>query len=264
MPIFVIGFLSGYPVGARLVSNLYADGKITKSTAEHMMAFSNNPGIVFIISAVSSSMLSDRHAAIFFIVICVFSALFTGIVYNILFPCRDNVNHISSVQNGTSIYAALSSSVRAVAMVGGCIIFFFAVTEAVINVLPISDGLVRGLIAGILEFTGGIGFLSALSYPKKIVYPLISALLCWGGFSVHLQTMALVESSNIDLRKYISCKAFSAAIAYFTAYFTFDMFFAGKADAVPTFNLLPSSPSVFAISSLLATVIYLWQKERRV
>ncbi len=264
MPVFVIGIISGYPVGARLISSLYSEDRITRATAEHMLSFCNNAGIVFIISAVASSMLSDSRSGLFFIGICAFSSLFTGMIYNLLFPCRDSMRFIPrGTAKGTGIYTAISSAVRSILMVGGCIIFFFVVSESVMDLLPVSDGLMRGLIGGILEFTGGIGFLASSGYPKKVVYPLIAALLCWGGFSVHLQTLALVESDEIDMRKYMVCKAFSAAVAYFTAYFSFDSFFLKTTGTASAFNELPSSPSLFLISSLLSFAIYLLLKTKK-
>lgn len=263
MPVFVIGIISGYPVGAKLTSDLYSDGIITRSTAEHMLSFCNNPGIVFMTSAVAASMLSDRRSALFFIGICVFSSLFTGIVYNLLFPCRDIMkNVLPSGQKRAGIYTAVASAVRSILTVGGCIIFFFVVSESIINVLPMSDSLTRGLVGGILEFTGGIGYLALSGFPKRVVYPLIAALLCWGGFSVHLQTLAIMESGDIDMKKYIVCKAFTAAVAYFVSYFTFDLFFSDKANTVPVFKEIITSTSLFAVSSLLAAVILLLHRKK--
>ena len=47
-----IGITSGYPVGAKVTSDLYKDNNCTKEEAERLIAFTNSSGPLFIISAV--------------------------------------------------------------------------------------------------------------------------------------------------------------------------------------------------------------------
>ena len=49
---FVLGFVGGYPVGAKTAIALYESGSITKSEAERLLAFSNNSGPAFILGVV--------------------------------------------------------------------------------------------------------------------------------------------------------------------------------------------------------------------
>lgn len=264
MSVFAISFLAGYPMGAKIISNMLKQKKISADTAEHMLSFCNNPGIVFIISAVSSSMLADRRASFYFIAICVLSSLLTGIAYNIFFPCAEKTIHtVSSVcAKPVGIYEALLSAVKSILAVGGCIIFFSAVSAAVNNVLPF-NGIAGAFINGILEFAGGIGALSSCGYPRKSVYPLIAALLCWGGCSVHLQTLAVLDGAEIDFRKYIISKLFCGSAAYITAYILYDRFFADGRVYAPAFSAAYMAPSLFISSVFLAVVLYLSFREKR-
>lgn len=49
---FIMGIISGYPVGAKIVSNLYENKVCTKAEAERLLAFTNNSGPLFIIGTV--------------------------------------------------------------------------------------------------------------------------------------------------------------------------------------------------------------------
>ena len=40
----IMGIISGYPVGAKIVLDLYQNGKCTKDEAERMLVFTNNSG----------------------------------------------------------------------------------------------------------------------------------------------------------------------------------------------------------------------------
>lgn len=48
----ILGMISGYPIGAKMVVNLKRDKLITSSEAERLIAYTNNSGPLFIISSV--------------------------------------------------------------------------------------------------------------------------------------------------------------------------------------------------------------------
>ena len=266
MAIFPLSILSGYPVGAKVISDLYIKKAISKDTAEHLLSFCNNPGAVFIISAVASSMLSDRGSAVFFLFICILSALITGILFNFVFPAEPV--HRAAVQppQPASIYSAISSAVGSVLLVGGCIIFFSVISESISLFLSSGNVLADTVISGLLEFTQGIK--RASSFKPELSYPIICAMLCFGGLSVHLQTAAIIGNCGIDIKKYITGKAFCGACAYILAVLFYDLFFpsgAGTEVFTATFSEISDSPSILAVSSFLAAAIFLFfgEKKRR-
>lgn len=48
----VLGFISGYPIGAKTVCQIYSSGLCTKKEAEILLAYTNNSGPLFIIGTV--------------------------------------------------------------------------------------------------------------------------------------------------------------------------------------------------------------------
>jgi len=266
MPIFIVGTLSGYPAGARLISELYSNRRISKDTAEHLLAFCNNAGTVFIVSAVSSSMLKDRYSAIFFITITAFSALVTGISYNLAFPADSSDFYSSSLPvESTPIGTAIMSSVKAILTVGGCMVFFSVITEAVTSLFPDISSMYYGIVNGIFEFTRGISLVASENCNNKLAYAIIAGLLSWGGLSVHLQTAAVISSDKISILKYILCKAFSSFVSFLTAIHTYDYFFTKTAVSTSVFNEITPFPSTIILSILLCIIILLvnFAKQKR-
>ena len=49
---FIMGIISGYPVGAKIVCNMRSEGKLSKVEAERLLSFTNNSGPLFIIGTV--------------------------------------------------------------------------------------------------------------------------------------------------------------------------------------------------------------------
>ncbi len=262
MPVFAISFLSGYPIGAKIISSLYHSNKISRETAEHMLSFCNNPGIIFLASSVCSSMLSSKNSALFFIIVCVLSSLLTGVIYNLIFPLTSApVCFISEKAEKIHISDAIGSAIKSILTVGGCIVFFSVVTRAITVFIPAENTVINGLIGGILEFAGGIHTLASSSIPPKAVYPLIAAVLCWGGFSVHLQSISVTGGCEPDFKKYLTAKMLCAGIAYLLAFFLFDVFI-HIPDTQPAFKKM-SIHSLWCVSSLLAISIYIYTHEKK-
>lgn len=61
---FLMGLISGYPVGAKIVSNFMEEGICTKEEAERMLAFSNNSGPLFIVGTVGISLFGSTQIGI--------------------------------------------------------------------------------------------------------------------------------------------------------------------------------------------------------
>lgn len=49
---FVLGLISGYPMGAKIVTDLRNNNNCTKDEGERMLCFTNNSGPLFIIGTV--------------------------------------------------------------------------------------------------------------------------------------------------------------------------------------------------------------------
>ena len=265
MAIFPVSVLSGYPVGAKIISGLYSNGAISKDTAEHLFSFCNNPGAVFILSAVASSILGDKSSAVFFMTVCVLSSLTGGILYNFAFPAEPLKPIKLEAGMEPGIYSAISSAVGSVLLVGGCIIFFSAVSEAALTLFPLKSPAANAIVSGVLEFTQGIKKISAFS--PRFSYPIICAMLCWGGFSVHLQTAALIGGCGLPLKKYIIGKAICAACAYILSVILYDSFFpqAPTEALMSAFAPVNSGLSLFALSAFSASAVCLifGEKNRR-
>lgn len=54
---FIIGLISGYPVGAKIVTDLRNNNLCTKDEGERMLCFTNNSGPLFIIGTVRNNFI---------------------------------------------------------------------------------------------------------------------------------------------------------------------------------------------------------------
>ena len=61
---FVLGFVGGYPVGARTALSLYQKGMCTKTEAERLLSFCNNSGPAFILGVVGAGVFASSRVGV--------------------------------------------------------------------------------------------------------------------------------------------------------------------------------------------------------
>lgn len=86
---FFMAILSGYPVGSKMIADLYMQGKITKNEAFRMSAFCSTSGPMFIIGAVGVGMFKSSIISYILFLSHVFSAFLNGLIYRKL-GCKKN------------------------------------------------------------------------------------------------------------------------------------------------------------------------------
>ena len=78
---FFMAMLSGYPVGSKMIADLYMQGKITKDESYRMSAFCSTSGPMFIVGAVGVGMFKSSIIGYILFISHVFSAFLNGLIY---------------------------------------------------------------------------------------------------------------------------------------------------------------------------------------
>ena len=77
---FVMGLISGYPVGAKIVADFRENGKVTKEEGERLLAFTNNSGPLFILSSVGIALFGDTATGLLLLCTHILSCITVGII----------------------------------------------------------------------------------------------------------------------------------------------------------------------------------------
>lgn len=223
---FLIGMLSGYPVGAKACADLIASGQISKDEGQYLLCFCNNASPMFIISFVAMQCLNIKHKPFTILGIVYGSALLTGIVYRILH--RKALQAVKLTNSKLTVVPYSSKPARVPAFdildqtilnaftilvkVGGYIILFSILAEIVLHITFIPETF-RYFLIGFLEITTGSAAISfaQFSFTKKII--LTNALTAFGGLSSHAQTYSVIIHSGLSIKNYFLFKCINAGIA---------------------------------------------------
>ena len=211
----VTGFISGCPLGAKTVCDLYMEGLISKGEAQRLVMFCNNTGPLFVVGTVGVGMLGDRGVGIKLLIVQYISALIMGTVtgfFSEVTALGAETSREKLPDLASAFSVSVSSAVNSITLVGGFIVFFAVIAACLesCGLLGAAEKTVKGssaFVYGILEITGGISRI-------KNNLPLTALLIAWGGLSIHAQSAAFISGAGLSVKKYIMGKGIQGLIAF--------------------------------------------------
>lgn len=218
---FILGLVSGYPLGAVTACQLYSGMYVSKSEAERLLAFCNNSGPLFILGAVGASMYHSPRIGIILYTAHILGAISVGIVFRFYKPNAYIAPHseISAKQKKLSeiFSTVLTNSVQSILTVCGCVIFCSVISRLVMDMLCVSDTF-KALLMGCMEFVSGISQISYLDMPLLSKLLMSAGICAFAGISVHLQVMGVAAKHGLGLKPYIFGKALHSVFAVLYTY----------------------------------------------
>lgn len=225
--VFLLSVLCGYPIGAKLISDLYQDGKISKGQAYRSVSFVSNCGPMFIIGSVGVGMLHSPMAGIIILICHILSSLLNGLIYRKSWKKfnSERLPAASEKNAQTSVSDIVFSSINSVLMVGGYVIIFFIVAEVftslkifyplclLLKKIGINPQISEGILCGLLEITKGSKILSTASSNLQVIVPACCFLITFGGFSTFMQSYAFLEKTGMKKSVLLIQKTTQALIA---------------------------------------------------
>lgn len=203
---FIMSILTGYPVGSKLIADLYHNNMLSKEDAKKCIAFTSNSGPMFIVGSVGVGMLLSAQAGYILYASHIVGALINGLLYRGK-KCKDDAPYI--IENNNNNDATLSScvmdSIFSVLLIGGIVAVAFIIIEILNNLnvfypivyilqkIGIDANISTGILGGMLEITKGCIDISSLSlslYTKTVI---CSAIISFGGISTVMQSMAFLK-----------------------------------------------------------------------
>ena len=204
----IIGFLCGFPMGAKTAADLLRSGKITKKEAEYLLCFCNNIGPVYFCSFVMP-LLEITNPVPYLLGMYGLPFLYGFLLSRTIYrtQVQPNAFHYEQPSSQTSLLTAIDdsihSSIQSILMLCGYMILF-----NLLNLLP--HFLLSGIhiyIAPFLEITGGLSMLGN----KLPFYSL--CLLPFGGLSCIAQTYSMIKDTGLSIQTYLFHKV---ALTLFT------------------------------------------------
>ena len=229
--VLVIGFLCGFPMGARVTAESLQHGKLSKREASLMLAFCNNIGPIYFSGFVLTLFPAAKPLPFWagmYLLPLLYGLFLRRMVYRDI-PCPvpaagrcvlSSASRASSALSGRSLMAqtqeAVTSALVSQASLGGYMILFNLMNLLPDLFLPAKAVLPRALCGCLLEITGGLSRLD----PSDAFWAFV--LLPFGGLSCIFQTYSMIRDTGLSLRLYVfhKCVQTMLAFVYYTVLFS--------------------------------------------
>ena len=229
--VLIIGFLCGFPMGARVTAESLQHGKLSKREASLMLAFCNNIGPIYFSGFVLTLFPAAKPLPFWagmYLLPLLYGLFLRRMVYRDI-PCPvpaadrsvlSSASHASSALSGRSLMAqtqeAVTSALVSQASLGGYMILFNLMNLLPDLFLPAKAVLPRVLCGCLLEITGGLSRLD----PSDAFWAFV--LLPFGGLSCIFQTYSMIRDTGLSLRLYVfhKCVQTMLAFAYYAVLFS--------------------------------------------
>jgi len=241
----VLGFVGGYPVGAKTALSLYENGSCTKGEAERLLAFCNNSGPAFILGVVGAGIFNSSKIGLMLYLAHFLASVMVGILFRNWGKPAGGVRKrpresFTAVRFSTAFVEAVKSSVQSTLSICGFVVFFTVVIRLLFlsGAIPALAGFLgiifsrlgfdakwaEGLLTGIIELSSGVWSLKGASGQIRSAVAMAAFMLGWAGISVHFQSLSFIGGSGLSVRSYILGKLLHGGISAGLVFFLTRLF----------------------------------------
>lgn len=294
---FILGLISGYPTGAKIVSNLRNNNLCTKEEGDRMLVFTNNSGPLFILSFVGISLFGSTQTGILLLITHILSSISVALLFGFLSKktlnnriyYRNEIKNEKETVNFNNLGRILSQSITnatsTILLIGGFVVIFSVIISILeqsnfldilsnilnplLNIFNFNLSFAKPVFAGLIEFTNGINMIC--SVPEKLISQniiLCSFILGFGGLSVLLQVFSIISKTDLSIKTYIKGKFLHGILASIYTYIALRIFPTLNLDIQETSNLISSTLkdptshlfNLFTILIFILFIIYILKK----
>jgi sporulation integral membrane protein YlbJ len=272
-----LGFIGGYPVGARTAISLYQNRLCSRTEAQRLLAFCNNSGPAFILGVVGTGVFADSRVGLLLYLIHAISSLFVGLLFRFYGreegePRRAPPSSIGAVRFSSALTGSVSSALQSVLGICAFVVFFSVVISllrafgifsalagmlaALFSPLGLTPEWATRLLTGALEISSGVWSLSGAGTLSGRL-SMAAFMLGWAGISVHCQVLSFLSESGLSMGTYLTGKFLHALFSAVLSALVLRLFpltqpvSAYLSDTVETLGMLDFS-TVLSVSALTA------------
>ncbi len=236
---YFISLLSGYPAGAKTVSDLRKNGLISQSESVRASGICSTSSPSFLIAVVGGGIFGNGRFGVLLFLSHLLSSLIIGFICS-FYKRKDrprNRPFVNVMRADNVLYDCAFSSMISCLVAGGLITVFFVITEMLLRsglLNPLiglmtaifkDENLATGIAFGLFECTRAVTAVgkSGITF---FTLPVLGAISGFGGLSVIAQSVAFLKNAKIKTAPFFFFKITGAIVNFlvgmiFSAVFLF-------------------------------------------
>jgi len=221
--------ISGYPIGAKIVSDLYQSGQINELEAKSVISLSSTSGPIFVIGSVGAKMLNNTTLGLLIFICHILGCLITAILFTRrkLLPNKNTTQINKTSESNNLLNSATTGTISAILTVAVYVSIFYMfidmaydlkllsfisnIFEHILLTIGINPNLGVGISSGLIEMTRGCKEIASLNNDFASLV-CCSGLISFGGLSIILQSLTLLSGTKIKPLYFVLLKTVQAII----------------------------------------------------
>lgn len=228
--VFFMSILCGYPVGAKLIGELYKYNQISESDAKKILTIASTSGPIFIIGSVGAGLFENPKLGIYIFLSHLLSAIVSGFILTRKFekPATSNNFDLQISKSQNILSETVYSTIISIFTVAVYIAVFYmfidmlydlkvlkglsSVFGKIFSLLHLPVSVSNGFASGIVEMTRGLFEIKNVDN-LKIKLIMSSGLISFGGLSVFIQSMTFLNGTRINALYLLKIKCVQTLIS---------------------------------------------------
>ncbi len=279
----LIGYLSGYPMGARLSCQLRKSNLLSRQDANRLIAFSNTSGPLFILGTVSIGLLNTSEINLLLLFPHFFGALTLGFflrAFNRRLNSKGTLEKTRRLNKFEKLYElnkqklplgrlisnSVKNSINNILLIGGFVVLYSVLIEIVFQLKSINyiiyllsdtfnvaSDVIRAFLSGIIEITQGCISIASLNTSFFVKIIMLNFTIAWGGLSIHSQALSFILETDISPSIYLLSKI---GHGFLSIFYTIIIYFLRFRDySLPSFSFIPAYPTFFNFKVFISTFL---------
>lgn len=226
-----LGFIGGYPVGAKTAISLYEKGTITKTEAERLLSFCNNSGPAFILGAVGVGIFASSKVGWILYLTHAAASLTVGLFFKYYRHGSQEaatspvIHSHKVVKLSRAFVSSVSSSFQSILGICAFVIFFTVAIRMlhISGILPmlaslltpfgLTENAAQRILTGLIEITSGLWSLQGAEAKLAGTLSMAAFMLGWAGVSVHCQVLSFIGESGLSSWTYVLGKIMHGSLS---------------------------------------------------
>ena len=213
--IIFMSLTSGFPGNSKLIKDGLDNNTINSFDATRLLTMTHFANPLFIIYTIGISFFNSFKIGLIILLSHFLTNFIVGLFFRNIF--KYNKKNISIVKKTplpflTLLKTSFINTTKIIINVFG-IIIFFAIISATLSKYLNLNSFSNTIFNGLIEITNGLKLLSQLSFSKIKAATLATFFISFGGVSIHMQTMSILNKYNINYYIYLVSRILHAGLS---------------------------------------------------
>ena len=219
--ILFMSMTSGFPGNSKLIKEQLDSKRISLFDANKLLTMTHFSNPLFILYTIGNNFLQDKKIGLLILIVHFILNFLLGFVFRKIYPYQNTLNNYKlnkPLPFMDTLKKSINNTFISLINVFGIVVFFSLLTKTIniyLNLNPFSNVLLNGL----LETTNGLNLLSKIDLSKKLKATIAAFFVSFGGFSIHMQVMSLLNKYDINYYLYLIARIIHASLASLIIFF---------------------------------------------